>query len=67
MHFRQLGKAHNGHVLTLDGQPIPVVKTTKFLGVIFDPALTDAGIKVRNINANSEIDTLSSTLNTLNS
>ena len=36
MHFCQLRKAHNDPVLTLDGQPIPVVEESKFLGVIFD-------------------------------
>ena len=36
MHFCQLRTAHNDPVLTLDGTPIPVVKETNFLGVIFD-------------------------------
>ena len=40
MHFCQLRKAHDDPVLTLDGQPIPVVEETKFLGVIFDKKLT---------------------------
>ena len=40
MHFCQLRKAHNDPVLTLDGQPIPVVEETKFLGIIFDKKLT---------------------------
>ena len=40
MHFCQLRKAHDEPVLTLDGQPIPVVEETKFLGVIFDKKLT---------------------------
>ena len=40
MHFCQLRKAHNDPVLTLDGQPIPMVEETKFLGVIFDKKLT---------------------------
>ena len=40
MHFCQLRKAHDDPVLTLDGQPIPVVEETKFLGVIFDKQLT---------------------------
>ena len=40
MHFCQLRKAHDDPVLTLDGQPIPVVEETKFLGVIFDNKLT---------------------------
>ena len=40
MHFCQLRKAHDDTVLTLDGQPIPVVEETKFLGVIFDKKLT---------------------------
>ena len=40
MHFCQLRKAHDDLVLTLDGQPIPVVIETKFLGVIFDKKLT---------------------------
>ena len=40
MHFFQLRKAHDDPVLTLDGQPIPVVEETKFLGVIFDKKLT---------------------------
>ena len=39
-HFCQLRKAHDDPVLTLDGQPIPVVEETKFLGVIFDKKLT---------------------------
>ena len=39
MHFCQLRKAHDDPVLTLDGQPIPVVEETKFLGVIFDKKL----------------------------
>ena len=30
MHFCQLRKAHDDPVLTLDGQPIPVVEKTKF-------------------------------------
>ena len=29
MHFLQLRKAHDDPVLTLDGQPIPVVEKTK--------------------------------------
>ena len=40
MHFCQLRKAHDDPVLTLDGQPIPVVEETKFLGVIFNKKLT---------------------------
>ena len=40
MHFCQLRKAHDDPVLTLDGQPIPVVEETKFSGVIFDKKLT---------------------------
>ena len=40
MHFCQLRKAHDDPVLTLDGQTIPVVEKTKFLGVIFDKELT---------------------------
>ena len=40
MHFCQLRKAHHDPVLTLDGQPIPMVEETKFLGVIFDKKLT---------------------------
>ena len=40
MHFCQLRKAHDDPVLILDGQPIPVVEETKFLGVIFDKKLT---------------------------
>ena len=40
MHFCQLKKAHDDPVLTLDGEPIPVVEETKFLGVIFDKKLT---------------------------
>ena len=36
MLFCQLRKAHDDPVLTLDGQPIPVVEETKFLGVNFD-------------------------------
>ena len=40
MHFCQLRKAHDDPVLTLDGQPIPVVEATKFLAVIFDKKLT---------------------------
>ena len=40
MHFCQLRKAHDDPVLTLYGQPIPVVEETKFLGVIFDKKLT---------------------------
>ena len=40
MHFCQLGKVHDDHVLILDGQPIPVVEETKFLGAIFDKKLT---------------------------
>ena len=40
MHFCQLGKAHDDPVLTLDGQPIPVVKETKLLGVILGKKLT---------------------------
>ena len=40
MHFCQLRKAHDDPVLTLGGQPIPVVEETKFLGVIFDKKLT---------------------------
>ena len=39
MPFCQLRKAHDDPVLTLDGQPIPVVEETKFLGVIFDRKL----------------------------
>ena len=38
--FCQLRKAHDDPVLILDGQPIPVVEKTKFLGVIFDKKLT---------------------------
>ena len=40
MHFCQLRKAHDDPMLTLDGQPIPAVEETKFLGVIFDKKLT---------------------------
>ena len=40
MHFCQLRKAHDDPVLTLDGQSLPVVEETKFLGVIFDKKLT---------------------------
>ena len=40
MHFCQLRKAHDDPVLTLDGQPIPVVEETKFFGIIFDRKLT---------------------------
>ena len=40
MHFCQLREAHDDPVLTLDGQPIPVVEETKELGVIFDKKLT---------------------------
>ena len=40
MHFCQLRKAHDDPVLTLDGQPIPVVEEIKFLCVIFDRKLT---------------------------
>ena len=40
MQFCQLRKAFNDPVLTLDGQTIPVVEETKFLGVIFDKKLT---------------------------
>ena len=38
--FCQLRKAHDDPVLTLGGQPMPVVEETKFLGVIFDKKLT---------------------------
>ena len=40
MHFCQLRKVHYDPVLILDGQPIPVVEETKFLGFIFDRKLT---------------------------
>ena len=40
MHFCQLRKAHDDPVLTLNGQPIPVVEETKFLCVIFDKKLS---------------------------
>ena len=40
MHFCQLRKTHDDPVLTLDGTPIPVLKKTKFLGVVFDKKKT---------------------------
>ena len=38
--FCQLRKTHDDPVFTLDGQPLPVVEETKFLGVIFDKKFT---------------------------
>ena len=40
IHFCQLRKSHDDHVLPFDGQPIPVEEETKFLSVIFDKKLT---------------------------
>ena len=40
VHFCQLGKQHDDPVLHLYGSPIPVVKESKFLGILFDRKLS---------------------------
>jgi ribonuclease HI len=40
IHFCNKRRAHSDPLLLLNGQPIPVVKETKFLGVIFDHKLS---------------------------
>ena len=40
VHFCQLRKHHDDHVLHLYGSPIPAVEESKFLGILFDRKLS---------------------------